>query len=113
MFIAGIEIFFGFVAGAIILVIGINLLHVLGLAFIGTVRAAIRGLGRLRDWAVRRAGWILAVGVYCVIALVLVGAEDNRYWLAGSLMILALLPASLVKLYFLDRSRTTRHSKEV
>ena len=96
--------------GAIILVVGINLLHLLGVAFVGTVRATMRGLERLRGWAVRRAGWILAVGIYCLIALVLIGAEDNRYWVAGALMILALLLASLVKLYLLDRSRKTQDS---
>jgi uncharacterized membrane protein AbrB (regulator of aidB expression) len=111
MFVAGIEIFVGFVVGAIILVVGINLLHLLGLAFVGTVRATMRGLERLRDWALRRAGWILAVGVYCLIAFVLIGAQDNRYWFAGVLMILALLIASLVKLYLLDRNRKTNDSK--
>ena len=108
MFVAGIKIFFGFVAGAILLVVGLAVLSGLWSLLIVILKTCAGGLTNLGKWAQWRAGWIVGFSIYCVIGCTLVEVADNRYFLAGSVMLLALLPAWAVKMFLLDRQRQRR-----
>jgi hypothetical protein len=61
MFVAGIEIFFGFVAGALILLAGISLLKILYYLGVATVDLISEATLLFNRWLVRRAGWVCAV----------------------------------------------------
>jgi hypothetical protein len=112
MFIAGIEIFFGFVAGAILLVLLINCLrlagYVIAAIFIAVSRLFAAFLVAFPPWFERRAGWILGIAVYCVIMFTLGNSPNPTILATGSFMGAALIVAMLVKFYLLSRVKQKR-----
>jgi hypothetical protein len=110
MFVAGIEIFFGFVAGALLLMLLIYSAFA-GWVIVGNIGSAIsRSLAKLPAWIERRAKWILASAIYFVAMLVL-GQSHNPIMIGTSgIMWMILIVASVVKLFLLQKAKPSAKS---
>ena len=75
MFVAGIKIFFGFVAGAILLVLGIAVLRFGWFAIVAVFEAVARKIRQVVKFVQTHPGTVVLAVVYLLAALVL--ADDN------------------------------------
>jgi uncharacterized membrane protein len=100
MFIAGIELFFGFVAGLLILCFGLVFVW-FGIPAI--VRGVIRAFRRAASWTRERSEWIAGFLIYCWAVFALCKSENAWANSLGGLLIVALL----VKLFVISG----RHAK--
>lgn len=102
MFVAGIEIFFGFVAGALILVIALEILGLVCSTLPPLLRTTGRVVQRFVGWVRHRSEWIVGTVMYCWIVFALCESDNALAMAAGSSMAIVLLLAALTKLYFVS-----------
>lgn len=115
MFIAGIELFFGFVAGALILIAGLIFLRwflrILPLAFRDLVKLlswVAAGGRQFRGWINYRRRWIAAVALYCWVVDILCESSSAVNLEIGFIMATLLLLAALFKFYLFSNRKKVR-----
>jgi predicted Na+-dependent transporter len=107
MFFAGIEIFFGFVAGAIILIGVLASGRLLVMTLMPLLGLTSRMGRRFGNWVRNRSEWIAGISLYCWAILALMNSSNAVAVASGFAMAVLLIIAGLVKVYLLSNRRRT------
>ena len=109
MFVAGIEIFFGLVAGAILLSLGIAALSIAWLGIAAVFEAVSREIQRGVEFVQTHPGKVALAAIYLLVALALTG-DTSRTLSAIGLWMLLFAPIGVLITYFRFRKRSTTPS---
>src|SRR5579863_401696 len=99
VFVAGIEIFFGFVAGAILLVLGIAVLKVAWFVIVAVFDAVIRGAQRAVNFVQTHPGKVVLAAIYLLVALVLTDDTSTTLAAIGMWMLILAVIGVLIVYY--------------
>jgi hypothetical protein len=91
MFVAGIKLFFGFVAGAILLVLGIYLLTAGHFITAAILQAIADGIRKILKGISEHPGIVVGTAVYLGLMLILFDSSSDTVQGIGSLMLIGVL----------------------